>query len=166
MRNVATGIFLILLLCISCAGIKGVYAWFISSDEQGNYFTTGMNDVEIVEEFPEPEITPGKTIKKNVEFTNTGTVPCFVRAKYYYSNSEAEEQTVLEFGEEGWQVEADGYYYYAERILPGEKTRPFLTAVKIGENSRLEDFDLIVYTETVQAEHHEQATEAFAHLKR
>lgn len=165
MRKAATGMVLIFLLCISLCGIKSVYAWFISSDEQHNYFTTGMNDVEIKEEFPDPDIRPGETVKKKVEFTNTGKVPCYVRARYFYSTSEAEEQTVLEFGTEGWKQDADGYYYYAQSVLPGEKTKPFLTAVKIKEGGELvQNFDLTVYTETVQAENHKSAKEAFAHL--
>ncbi|MBS6194406.1 MAG: hypothetical protein KH828_02330 [Clostridiales bacterium] len=167
MKKSIAGISLFLLLALSLNAIKNVHAWFTDSDRVENYLTTGKNDVEIEEEFPDPGITPGKTLKKRVEFTNTGTVPCFVRAKYYFSSSEAEEKTVLEFGKEGWKGEGDGYFYYGESILPGEKTKPFLTAVRIkNEESLPENFDLILYTETVQSENHQTAQEAFAGLKR
>lgn len=167
MKKSMVGILLFLLLGFSLNGIKNVYAWFTDSDQQHNYLTTGENDVKIEEEFPDPGIVPGRTLKKQVEFTNTGTVPCYVRAKYYYSDSAAEEKTVLEFGKEGWKAETDGYFYYAESIRPGEKTRPFLNAVRIKEEGNLpENFDLILYTETVQSENYKTAQEAFAHLKR
>ena len=43
-------------------------------------FSVGMNEVEIREEFPDQELTPGKIIKKEAGFRNTGLVPMYVRA--------------------------------------------------------------------------------------
>lgn len=144
----------------------GVYAWFTDGEGKDNYLSVGKNEVEIVEEFPDPGIDPGKNIKKRVEFTNTGTVPCFIRAKYYYSREDAQEQTALEFGSDKWKKGKDEFYYYCDSIVPGEKTEPFLMAVKVkAEGGKPDPFDLIIYTETVQSAGHENAQEAFEYLK-
>lgn len=167
MKRSISGAFFLFFVLMSLRGIKDAHAWLLVQDERCNKMTVGENDVGIEEEFPDTGITPGKTLKKQVEFSNTGTVPCYVRAKYLYSSSEAEEKTVLEFGEEGWSAAEDGYFYYEAIVLPGEKTKPFLNAVKIKDESTLpENFDLILYTETVQSQNYETAREAFAHLER
>lgn len=167
MKRTATGAwmgcFCLLLLLLTGIGVS--LAWFTDSDEKENGLSAGYNDVEIEEEFPDPVVTPGAELKKEVAFTNTGTVPCYVRARYYYSDSEAENQTQIIFGASDWTKEDDGYYYYSRSIEPGEKTAPFLTAVKVKEDAVIDGaFDLTVYTETVQSENHATPQEAFSHL--
>lgn len=165
MKRTMTGLCLVCFLLLIAAGVGESFAWFTDSDGKQNYLSPGINDVEIEEEFPDPRVTPGAELKKEVAFTNTGTVPCYVRARYYYSSLEAEEQTQIINGTTGWKKEDDGYYYYAESIAPGERTAPFLTAVKVKEDAGIEqDFDLTVYTETVQSENHATPQEAFSHL--
>ncbi|NCB91333.1 MAG: hypothetical protein EOM40_01985 [Clostridia bacterium] len=167
MKKGAVVICLAAVLMISIKGMSGSYAWFLSSDEQHNYLSTGNNDVEIKEEFPEPEIIEKKKVKKLVEFTNTGTVACFIRAKYLFSDATIQDMVTLEFGSDKWAAAEDGYYYYSKSILPNEKTEPFLTAVTFGEIGDIaSDFDLSIYTETVQSDGHKTAQEAFAHLSR
>lgn len=165
MRRIMTGLCLIGFLLLAAAGVDGNFAWFTDSDETRNNLSPGINDVEIDEEFPDPRVTPGAELKKEVAFTNTGTVPCYVRARYYYSSSEAEDQTQIIYGASDWKKESDGYYYYAKSVAPGESTALFLTAVKVREDADVDlDFDLTVYTETVQSENHTTPQEAFAHL--
>jgi hypothetical protein len=158
-------IFLLVCIIFFISKTDGIYAWFVSSDEQHNYFTVGHNDVTIDEEFPDPEIIPGKEVKKIVKFTNTGTVSCFVRAKYLLSDCSVKDQIELKFGSLKWQQEEDGYYYYEDSVPSGKTTEPFLTAVSFKEDMEIQDFDLSVYTETVQSDNHLSAREAFAHLK-
>ena len=87
---------------------------------------------------------------------------CYVRAKYYFSSDDAEEHTTIIFGSEKWKKGSHDFYYYQDSIVPGEKTEPFITAVKIKkEGENLESFDLNIYTETVQSENHSSAEEAF-----
>lgn len=157
------------ILCFGFLVLSGVgvsLAWFTDQDEKVNFISPGTNDVTIEEEFPDPELTPDKEVEKEVTFTNMGTVPCYVRAKFDYSTLEAQENTEIIFGDKGWKKEKDGYYYYDKYIFPGERTEPFLKAVKMIENGELEtDFDLTVYTETVQSENYDTPLEAFSHLE-
>ena len=146
-------------------GLQESYGWFSDRDVRVNRFCPGENDVEVQEEFPDSTVTPGAELKKEVAFTNTGTVPCYVRARYDFSSLEAEEGTEVKMGSETWKKEADGYYYYQRCVQPGERTELFMTAVRIkDEGSPREDFSLTIYTETVQSGNHTDITDAFAHL--
>lgn len=162
-KKMTAGLLSGILLVASCCGLEQIYAWLTSADEQHNYMTVGENDVEIVEEFPDPDPQPGKELKKQVAFLNTGSVPCYVRARYFFSDSQAEEETEVKFGSEKWKKEEDGYHYYEQIVMPGETTENYLMAVLI--KGKIEkEFDLTVYTETVQAEGFDTAKEAFEHL--
>ena len=48
----------------------GIYSWLPIRANEINSFSVGMNEVEIREEFPDQELTPGKIIKKEAGFTN------------------------------------------------------------------------------------------------
>lgn len=162
MKKRKIGIFLLAFLLCLWGNYGKLYAWFTDQDEKKNLFSVGNNEVEIEEEFPESQIIPDKEIEKTVEFTNTGKVPCYVRAKYYFSSDDAEEHTTIIFGSEKWKKGSHDFYYYQDSIVPGEKTEPFITAVKIKkEGENLESFDLNIYTETMQSENHSSAEEAF-----
>ena len=91
MKKRKIGIFLLAFLLCLWGNYGKLYAWFTDQDEKKNLFSVGNNEVEIEEEFPESQIIPDKEIEKTVEFTNTGKVPCYVRAKYYFSSDDAEE---------------------------------------------------------------------------
>lgn len=46
-----------------------------------------------------------------------------------------------------------GYYYYKDKLKPGESTKPIFTTVEVKEDANdlvLEGFDIYVYAESVQ----------------
>lgn len=162
MRKKITYVSLIICVLFFAGNMSTVYAWFADYGEKDNYFSVGKNEVEIIEEFPDPEIVPDKFVKKQVKFTNTGTVPCYIRAKYYFSNDETVRYTQVEFGSEKWKQKEDGYFYYQDILQPGEKTEIFITGIQIKKDGILpEFFDLTVYTETIQSDQHKNVYEAF-----
>ena len=130
------------IVCFSmlvAVGTNGIYSWFTDQSQRVNSFSVGMNEVEIREEFPDQELTPGKIIKKEAGFTNTGMVPMYVRAVYLFSNKEAEEGSELLMGSTLWEKADDGYYYYKKIVQPQESTELFLKGIhwkkqKITEN--------------------------------
>ena len=59
------------IVCFSmlvAVGTHGIYSWFTDQSQRVNSFSVGMNEVEIREEFPDQELTPGKIIKKEAGF--------------------------------------------------------------------------------------------------
>ena len=155
------------IVCFSmlvAVGTHGIYSWFTDQSQRVNSFSVGMNEVEIREEFPDQELTPGKIIKKEAGFTNTGMVPMYVRAVYLFSNKEAEEGSELLMGSTLWEKADDGYYYYKKIVQPQESTELFLKGIHWKKQKITDGFDLTIYTETVQAAGHSSAKEAFARM--
>lgn len=159
-----TGIVAVCLLF--AAGQHGIYSWFTDQSQQINSFTTGWNEVEIEEEFPDPEMIPGEAVKKEVAFTNTGAVPMYVRASLLFSSKEAQDNVTLLMGSNLWEKGEDGYYYYQKIVGPQEKTDLLLKGLEWNGQEKTEDFDLTVYTETIQAAEHANAREAFERMMR
>lgn len=155
------------LICLGLllmVGTHRIYSWFTDQSQRVNSFSVGMNEVEIKEEFPDPELTPGKTIKKEAGFTNTGLVPMYVRALFMFSSKEAEEGSELLMGSALWEKADDGYYYYKNVVEPKESTELFIKGLRWKEQEITSGFDLTIYTETVQAAGHNSAKEAFARM--
>lgn len=169
MRKNGKYVLLGILALLSVFCVAGIAAYFIGGDTRHNMFTAGFNDVEITEEFPDPEPSPGEEIKKVVQFANTGDVPCYVRARLVFSNDQAEDISFLDLNREQWAEEEDGYFYY-QKILPvKEQTEPLMTAVRVSEDAQigeLEDWDLYVYVETAQSDGYDTPQDAFAHLQK
>lgn len=159
-----TGLLSVLLLLMMMVGGRTIYGWFTDQSRQDNTLSVGMNEVEIEEEFPDPELKPGEKIKKEVTFTNTGRGPMYVRACCLFSSKEAEEGARLLMGSSRWELAEDGYYYYTDIVNPKERTEVLLYGLTWESEEEITDFDLTVYTESVQAAGHENSREAFAHL--
>lgn len=59
-----TGLLSALLMMLLLVGGRTIYGWFTDQSRQDNTLSVGMNEVEIEEEFPDPELKPGKRSKK------------------------------------------------------------------------------------------------------
>ena len=140
-------IFSVLLL-----GIIGTAFGFLhSNDSLRNVFTIGKNVSEITEEWTPPnrELRPGETCKKVVRVSNTGTVPCYVRVFAEVSNPKTREVLDVDYNTSCWSKKSDGYYYYSRILNAGEVSEPLFTTLIAKEN--VTDFEMICYSETVQA---------------
>lgn len=163
-------VLLAVLLLAGAAASAGIYAYLSAEDSQVNRFTFGQNVIETEEEFPTPDPKPGDSIEKKVRVKNTGDVPCFVRTQILFSNGDAESVSALELNEADWtERQEDGYHYYKHILPVGKSSADLLTAVKIADSAQLEelkDFQIIVYSESVQSEGYEegQFREAFESL--
>lgn len=167
MKRKMCGWILIVTMMLALGSASGIYGYFTGSGQISNRFGVGYNDVEIREEFPDPE-PEDQEITKKVTFVNTGPVNCFARARLVFGSQEAEDAVRMSLNETQWKREADGYYYYQNVLLPGEETEELLTSMtvegKISPEER--EFDLTVYVETVQALADEDPLTAFLHLTR
>lgn len=124
---------LIALLCAAtlAAGIGGVYAWEVRSVEQANTLDSHSVAIKSVENY-EPVIKYGQDATKEVEFTNTGSAPVFLRVavtetwkvesglsrgEWLPNRADLAAPNWLPAWKSDW-VEIDGWYYY-KRVLPG-----------------------------------------------
>ena len=149
-----------LLMAVASFGVT--YAYLTASDSKVNEFKVGENDIQIEETFEAPEkLTPDTNIKKEPRVYNTGELPCYVRMRADFSDSNAEKFCTVNYNEDKWtEKQADGYYYYKEILMPGKKTEPLFTTVHINEyvdGKKIEekdmiDFDIIIYAESRHAE--------------
>ena len=165
MKRTISGWILAVVILLSAWSAAGVFAYFTGGDRITNRIGVGYNDVEIREEFPDPD-PEDEEITKKVSFVNTGPVDCFARAKLVFGSQEAEDAVRMQMNGGQWKQEADGYYYYQKTLAPGEETEELLLALNVeGEISQEEkEFDLTVYVETVQALAGEDPLTAFSRL--
>lgn len=170
MKKKKLAVLLTVLLLAGAAASAGIYAYLSAEDSRVNRLTFGQNVIETEEEFPTPDPRPGDSIEKKVRVKNTGDVPCFVRTRILFSNGEAEGVSTLEINTTDWtERQEDGYHYYKHILPVGKSSTDLLTAVKIADSAQLEelkDFQIIVYSESVQSEGYEegQFREAFESL--
>ena len=104
-QNILIAAALILIFLVTVAV---VYAYLSDQGEKDNNFTVGNNSVEIEEDFtPPPEMHEGDNpFVKEVRVTNTGNVPCYVRAFFDFSDSEVKEKAGI--SKESYEKYPDG----------------------------------------------------------
>lgn len=154
-------------LIAAFASFGVTYSYLIANDAKLNEFSVGENDIEIIEEFEAPEeLKPGITFPKEPSVRNTGDLPCLVRMRVDFSDSNAEDFCVLKYDGNygvnrtgGWTDKykyVDGYYYYTKILQPGESTPPLFDEVYIKDEKDQEgnpkyemiDFDIMIYVES------------------
>lgn len=158
-----------LIACLS-AGISGagVYAWLIDTKEAENIVRFVQNDIHIEEEFEPPtDPTPGDVIVKKPSIVNDSVIPVFVRARICFTDSDAQAQFEPLAIREDWSLENDGYYYYRKKVGAGESTTNIFDNIVIKNTVKKEElipFDILVYSEAVQALNYASPQEAFEML--
>lgn len=152
------------------AGISGtgVFAWLTDTKDAENIMRFVQNKVHIEEEFDPPsDPKPGDVIVKKPSIVNDSVIPVFVRARVCFTDSDAQAQCEPLIIRDGWSLEKDGYYYYGEKIGPGEGTEDIFDNIVIKSSVKKEDlipFDILVYGEAVQARNYASPQEAFEML--
>lgn len=171
-----SNIYIVILLILSIfIGFGTTQAYFTHRRGLLNTFRVGYNEITVTEDYnPPDEIVPGETIefRKNVRVKNTGTVPCFVRVRLEYSDSEMKSfcKNIL-YGESidanDWKTEierisngdwvyneTDGCYYYTKVLEEDDVTSLLLDKVQVlvpkSEENSLKDFEIYVYAESIQ----------------
>ena len=132
----------VLIVALACvltlAGIGGVVAWLTGTDQVINMFDLGRVETEVNEDGPDEDqpFEEGDNVKQNVDVTNHGNVPIYVRAQVniYWQDANgnqlwevpvAGEDYTITWGnisDTGWKLSSDGFYYWAEPLKAGETT--------------------------------------------
>lgn len=131
------------------------------TDPIANEFSVRDVKTEIVEDFKKVSDT---SFDKVVQVTNTGEPDCLVRVRVNVTPvSETSNITIdglsydaflasLTAGnEKGWVYNADdGFIYYMDVLKSGDTTKPLMNKVDVLDINAMENFDIIVYEESVQ----------------
>lgn len=168
----------ILLGVLSC--IHVIAAYQTAYDTAVNKIGVGNITTGIEEEFPTPPpITPEENteIAKKIWVTNqaSGTnetsVSSYVRVAVGYSNSDIGKAVVMNgLDTENWIYCDDGFYYYRNILREGESSSPLcsgftVVGAKLEKTywKQLEDFQIQVYQESVEADPFEDYRSAWAY---
>lgn len=154
----SVGILLILLLLLTI----GMNAYFVSQEDAVNQVRVGENVTEIEEEYDPPQTMEADSdYTKKVTVRNQKAVPCYVRVSAEITPPIAEAGLEVDWNQTDWtEKQEDGYYYYKNVLPVGETTEPLLTELHATEE--LDDFSMIVYSESIQSEGFDSPQEAFA----
>ena len=150
------------LLCLTMVGMTA--GFLISTDSALNRLSSGHNTAGIVESYAPPSsFAKGDEITKEVKVKNEGSVPCYVRVFAEISRPEAREAVDVDYSTSDWSKMSDGYYYYSRVLNAGEESSPLFTTLTAKEN--VSDFEMICYSESVQAYGFAGAKEAFEAIR-
>ncbi|WP_302804477.1 hypothetical protein [Eubacterium callanderi] len=78
-KKKATGI---ILLVAAALILLSTWAWFTFQKQVKNVFMMGVTSVDLVDELPNPAITPGQTLEKNVSVVNNGDADMLIRVRF------------------------------------------------------------------------------------
>ena len=144
----------------------GTQSYLQSKDGAVNRFTVGSVETEIVEDFPDPSITPNTPHVKKVQVRSTGDNDCYVRARVLPASNPDKFQ--FDFNTDDWTRDGDGveaWWYYNKVLEPGETTEPLFEHYTITadlSNEPADNLQIYVYEESTQSEGYASAKEAFA----
>ena len=126
----------VLACALAVAGIGGVVAWLTASDHIINEFDLGAVNPDVNEDGPEEDqpFEEGDKVKQNVDVTNNGNVPIYVRAQVsiYWQDENGnqlweepvadEDYTITWGNDSNWAKGSDGFYYWTQPLDAGETT--------------------------------------------
>lgn len=131
-KNITLITLVLLLVCVTAIP---ALAWLTAKSVVKNEFQIGNGDVVINE-------TTNDSVKQNVNFTNNGNVPVYVRANVsiYWKDkdgnimatvpAENTDYNITWFGtDSGWVKGIDGVYYYTKQLEVGETTPDLIQSV-------------------------------------
>lgn len=131
----------ILLICgvMALGTIAVTYAAFTSKDQVTNVFKLGDVDIEVEEEFEEPQEWNGESYKKKVAVKNVGESDALIRVALSPrwvdedGNPWAGDTSIVSYkfiSNSDWIDGKDGYYYYNKRVAKGNATSNLIDTVK------------------------------------
>lgn len=138
----------IAIACIALSVLAAVFAFYFKSQTFDNEFTVAEPKVYLGEKFdPTDKWVPGEEKQKEVSFGNTGSMDCYLRAKFTPALTLADGTEVTDIPDDfelnfasdfagiagKWTDGGDGWYYYKTVLGAGEKTPVTLESVSISD---------------------------------
>lgn len=159
----------VLIAVLACvlagAGIAGVVAWLTVSGQVENSFEIGTVIPEINEDGPTDDkpFKDGDKVKQNVDVTNRGNVPIYVRAQVniYWQDANGNQlwdepaenaDYTIEMGAgSSWEQGTDGYWYWTKPLSPEAKENTTAVLIEKFEALTSDDGRKLVCDVSVQA---------------
>lgn len=145
---------------IGIGSIGGSIAYLkLQSGQVQNQFSAGTVNTDIEETF-------NGLVKENVFFSNTGTVPVYIRANLHISWVKAGGTVTsaevpianVDYQVNGlpggnWVIGSDGFYYYKQVLEPGQSTTNLVDSISYDPEKAPEDYvlNVDVQSQSVQA---------------
>ncbi len=149
-------VFIIFLFLILMLTPLLTITYFQTRETVENRFQMGGNQIELIEEFKQPEtLEAGSVITKKIQVKNIGISECCVRIRAVFTSSDMEKLCDIDWNENKWVLKEDHYFYYKEILEAQEVTEPLFTEIVIKEdvsNIQIQPFDVLVYAESFHAE--------------
>lgn len=161
----------VIAICLAILA-TGTAAYFVAEGTSYNVITTGLVDMELVEEttggkpWPAGGITnvvPATETDKVVYVVNRGSAPIYVRVQMDQQITPAPgvaaeltfEHIAIDLNTECW-IEQFGFYYYYRALQPGEQSEPLFTKVifapEMGNEYMNATVEIAVQAQAVQSE--------------
>lgn len=134
------------VILIAVASIAGTtLAYFSDSGTAHNVITSGNVKITLQEWANEDKtekfenidgVMPGMEVTKIAEVKNTGDNTAWIRVqieKSFEDMEEADPSLILLTIGENWTKGDDDWYYYSEKLEPGEVTKPIFEEVQFAE---------------------------------
>lgn len=123
------------VLTLTALLAAGTWAWFTAqADPVTNSFTAGTVEISVENTYENvANWNPGDVEEGTITVTNDGTKCAYVRVKLdagWDGANLAADNVKLALNDEYW-VEAGEYYYYKDKLEPGETTESLLSAVTL-----------------------------------
>lgn len=135
----------ILFILLAVAGTTFAY-YSDATASVSNSVSVGSVETEIVEQVDEFG-------KKNVTIKNVGKSDCYIRARIT-KNPENAPVEIVGLNLTDWELHADGFYYYKQKVSPTAPqnfTTPLFTGYEITDVDNFIPFEITIYQEAVQA---------------
>lgn len=161
----------VVIVCTSLFAMlyQKTYASLTDHDKEQNEFRIGDLHTTVEEEFDPPAtFEPDKEYTKKVWVKNTGDLDQFIRvlALPILNKKQANGSTLvlpatttgtnpvltIDYNLVDWIEGEDGYYYYKNKIKPGEKTAPLFSKVTLNKANITEEYEGIQLSFEIKAE--------------
>ncbi|MBQ4464539.1 MAG: hypothetical protein II916_01045 [Oscillospiraceae bacterium] len=92
--------------------VGGILAYFGASDQEPNLIGVGKEEIAVTEVFTPPGQTQDYVYRKLVKIGNTGSVPCYIRVRLEFSDSDV--QSAASFSADEADAPADSTFFSAD----------------------------------------------------
>ena len=97
-------------------------AYFAANDKEPNLISVGEDEITVTEVFTQPNQEQNFAYRKLVKIDNTGSVPCYIRVRMEFSNSDVQNVASFSAANQGEDDTAPDDDTFKKAIIPDNTT--------------------------------------------